>query len=215
MKIIRINMMKLLIFIFPILLFASANAYNLQNDEIGNRNVALLPAFVYGISNESKNSIEASLFEQLSKNDKFELISQKHCDSLFRREKYVFTQNCNYTICLIEAGRVLNASKVIYTSVVYNNNKYNSHVRVISLEKETVLFDERSEFSGSFEDYLNLELQKITDRLLKKELKKDLDWIVPVIAVGILSASIYLIYHSLKSKQISGDANGGGSFTPQ
>ena len=99
--------------------------------------------------------------------------------------------------------------------ITKRGNLFSTRIRIIQALDAVVLFDKVFSHSGDINSYSRFSIPEQAKSLADPELGRQPSWLLPAIAIVLVSGTVYLIYSSLKSQSSSGISSGGGNSTPK
>ena len=151
----------------------------------------------------------------LQSTGRFDIQPELEVDSLLTARQFSNIAGCNYAICLSDAGKTLGVPKVMRIDITKHGDLFSTRIRIIQASDAAILFDKVFKHSGNIDSYRRISIAEQTKSLADPELGQQPSWLLPALAVILVSGTIYLIYNSLKSQSSSSGSGGGGNNTPQ
>ncbi|PKL75170.1 MAG: hypothetical protein CVV27_16770 [Candidatus Melainabacteria bacterium HGW-Melainabacteria-1] len=133
---------------------------------------ASLPIAVLGISakgniGESEASILTDRIRTLVvQSRRFQVMERESMDKILREQGFQTTQDCESNACSVEIGRLLSVRGIITGSISRIGNLYSLNLRVIDVERGTILKEEYVDCNCSLEHLLIDKIPPLVSSLL-------------------------------------------------
>jgi len=197
-------------------LFSAAQSREFPRQQAADREkIAILSFASPDIPQEELMQLTREFRTALQSTGRFDIQPELEVDSLLTARQFSNIAGCNYAICLSDAGKTLGVPKVMRIDITKHGDLFSTRIRIIQASDAAILFDKVFKHSGNIDSYRRISIAEQTKSLADPELGQQPSWLLPALAVILVSGTIYLIYNSLKSQSSSSGSGGGGNNTPQ
>lgn len=176
------------------------------------RGVAVLPFETRGFAPDEAMQLERRFSQALSESKRFEVMPDDAMKSMLAHAGLTNIDSCNTVACISEVGKVLHVEKVIHVSADRWDERYILHVRLVKSAGGDLLYDERVDFTGAFDDFLNGVTAEQGRKLSHSFLDTKPNWYLIAACVLVGVGLIYWIYSTWASS--SGSESGPTQGTP-
>jgi hypothetical protein len=197
-------------------LFSIAQSREFPQQQVMDRDLIAILSFASpDIPQEELMKLIREFRAALQSTGRFDVQPEIEMDSLLTAKQFSNIAGCNYTLCLADAGKTLGVPKVMRIDITKHGDLFATRIRIIQAFDAAILFDKVFNHSGTIDSYCRISIPEQTRALANPELGQHPSWLLPAIAIVLVSGTIYLIYSSLKSQSSSEGSGGGGNGTPQ
>ena len=144
----------------------------------GRERLAILPFELVDLSKEEGLELTAKFAAAIEESRRFEVLrgSIVHDDALR---------------ALADAGKALGAAKVVHVRIVHRDELYVLFIRLVGVDKASLLYAERVDFSGEFNSLLSQIIPEQARKLTSAHLDAATPWI-PAVLLGLTSLGVIL-----------------------
>ena len=176
------------------------------------RGVAVLPFETRGLAPDEGMRLRERFSEALAESKRFEIMPDDVMKSMLAHAGLTNIDSCNTVACIAEVGKLLHVEKVAHVSADRWDQRYILHVRLVKAADGELLYDERVDFTGAFDDFLNAVTPEQGRKLSHAFLDTSPDWYLIAACVLVGVGLIYWIYSTWASS--SGSDSGNMNGTP-
>lgn len=164
--------------------------------------LAVLPFELRGMSTDNGLRLNQKFCEILAESKRFDVIPENILKDNLKRSGLSNTDSCNTSARLAQLGKILNVEKVAHISVDQWKERYVLHVRLVRSFDAALLYDERTDYAGEFNDLLSTVVPAQARKLGSAFLDQQPNWYVISAVVVCGGGLIVLIYLKLSSKSV-------------
>lgn len=164
--------------------------------------LAVLPFELRGMSTDNGLRLKQKFCEILAESKRFDVIPDNVLKNNLERSGLSETDTCNAPACLAQLGKTLNVEKIVHISVHQWKERYVLHVRLVRSFDAALLYDERTDYAGEFNDLFSTVVPEQARKLGSAFLDQKSNWyLISAVVVGG-GGLIVLIYLKLSSKSV-------------
>jgi hypothetical protein len=197
---------RLLLFI-PVLTSIGFSSPRFRSMPESPEKTALLPFEVHGLPAEEGLRLTQSFRDALAKSKRFDVMHPDTMMSILTEAGVKNLDECNYSYCLADVGKVLGVEKVLHASVTRRGRLYVLRVRLVNVADAQIVYDEKAEHSGEFATLAADIVPEQARRLTEPRIETSTKWYVIAAAVLVGVGAIYWIYRSF-SRNPGGESSG-------
>jgi TolB-like protein len=119
------------------------------------RGVAVLPFETRGLAPDEGMRLQERFSEALAESKRFEIMPDETMKSMLAHVGLTRVDSCNTVACIAQLGKILHVEKVVHVGADRWDQRYILHVRLVKAADGELLYDERIDFTGAFDDFLN------------------------------------------------------------
>jgi hypothetical protein len=179
------------------------------------RGVAVLPFEIRGLAPDEGMRLKERFSEALAESKRFEIMPDEAMKSMLARAGLKNIDNCNTAACIAEVGKVLHVEKVVHVSADRWDQRYILHVRCVKAADGELLYDERVDFTGAFDDFLNGATAEQGRKLSHAFLDTPPNWYLIAACVLVGVGAIYWIFSTWATSSSSETGGIRTNPTPQ
>jgi hypothetical protein len=176
------------------------------------RGVAVLPFEFRGLTPEEGRQVKDRFSEGLAESKRFEIMPDDAMKSILAHVGLLKIDSCNTVACIAQLGKILHVEKVIHVSADRWDQRYILHVRLVKAANGELLYDERADFTGAFDDFLNAVAAEQGRKLGHAFLDTSPNWYLIAACVLVGVGLIYWIYSTWATS--TGSDSGSNRSTP-
>jgi len=177
--------------------------------------LVLLPFEIRGASADDGLRLKEKFGEVLADSRRFDVVPDNVLRNNLELAGLGKIDSCNTLPCLAQLGKVLNAGKVVHVSVDQWKERFVIHIRLVRSLDAALLYDERVEYTGGFDNLLSIVVPEQARKLSAAYLDRKTNWYLIAAAVIAGIGLIYWIYTSFASASSSESDTGGSTPTTQ
>ena len=159
-------------FIFLILMIGSVFA---QESKI---NIAVLDLDPTGIDDENARFLSDRLRAELFKTNHFNVVERDKMNTILQEQGFQ-QSGCTSLECAVEIGQLLNVEQMVAGTIGKIENIYSINLRLINVEKGTIVKTATRDFNGTLSNVLTLIIPEVAKKLAGTESNKPTEKIEP------------------------------------
>ncbi len=196
-------------------LFSVAQSYDFSQEQVtAQERIAILPSVSPDISQEELMNLTKEFRTALQNTERFDIQPEIEMDSLFKAKNFSNINECNYALCLADAGKALKVLKVMRIDITKHEDLFTTRIRIIQTTDAAVLFDQVFKHSGNIDSYRNISIPEQIKTIADMGYEQGSSLFHPAIVVAIVLGIIFIIYNSFKSNYIKrGNRRGRSSYS--
>lgn len=195
----------LIFVLFHISAALSQNAPMIESS--GNQErLVILPFEIRGLVREDGVRLKQSFAGGLAELKRFDIMPDNVLKNNLEQAGLANIDSCNTLPCLAQLGKVLSVEKVIHVSVDRWRERFVLHIRLVGATDAALLYDERVDYSGEFNDLLSVVMAEQGRRLGAARLDTGTKWYIVAAAVLAGVGALYWIYTSFAKSSTSDPA---------
>jgi TolB-like protein len=179
------------------------------------RGVAVLPFETRGLAPDEGMRLKERFSEALGESKRFEIMPDDAMKSMLAHVGLTHIDSCNTVACIAQLGKILHVEKVVHVSADRWDDRYILHVRLVKAADAELLYDERIDFTGTFDDFLNGVTTEQGRKLSHAFLDTPPNWYLIAACVLIGVGVIYWIYSTWATSSSSESGGIRTNPTPQ
>jgi len=172
--------------------------------------LALLPFEIRGLTAPDGLQLKQKFGETLAESKRFDIMPDNVLRNNLDLAGIGRIDSCNTLPCLAQVGKVLNVEKVVHISVDQWRERIILHIRLVRSFDAALLYAERVEFAGSYEELLSSVIPEQARKLSAAYLDRKTNWYLIAAAIIAGVGLIYWLYSTLTATS-SADADLPGS----
>jgi len=197
-------------------LFSVAQSYEFpQERAAAQERIAVLPSVSPDISQDELVNLTREFRSALQNTERFDIQPEIEMDSLFKAKNFLNIKECNYALCLADAGKVLKVLKVMRIDVTKHEDRFTARIRIIQTSDASVLFDRVFKHSGNINSYRNISIPEQIKAIADPGYEQGSSWLHPAIVIAAVLGVFFIVYNSFNSNASNGGTGGGSQVTPQ
>ena len=151
--------------LFLVLVFSTLYA---QNSAL---NIAVLDLDPTGIDEEQTRFLSDRLRAELFETGSFNVIERDKMNSVLQEQGFQ-QSGCTSIECAVEIGQLLNVQAMVAGTLGKIENIYSINLRLIDVEKGTIIKTATRDFEGSLSDVLTRVIPEVSANLAEKDFDK-------------------------------------------
>lgn len=195
------------LFLFLVALPLGAGRSQSKGDQ---ERLLLLPFEIRGLTVNEGTLLHQKFGEFLGESGRFDVMPNNVLRNNLDLAGLASMDSCNTLPCLAQLGKVLNVAKVVHVSVDRWRERFILHIRLVRSFDAALLYAERVEFAGSYEELLSNLIPEQARKLSAAYLDRKTNWYLIAAAIIAGVGIIYWLYSTLTSTS-SADADLPGS----
>ena len=177
--------------------------------------LALLPFEIRGLTAPDGLQLKQKFGETLAESKRFDIMPDNVLRNNLDLAGIGRIDSCNTLPCLAQVGKVLNVEKVVHVSVDQRRERFVMHVRLVRSHDGALLYAERIDFAGTFDDLFSTVVPEQARRLGAAYLDRKANWYLVAVAIILGVALIYWRYSTLTSMSSADAELPGSAPSPQ
>ncbi len=195
-----------------VLTLLSTGLVNCQNTQTvstagDERGVVVLPFEIRGLASDDGLRLRERFSEAMAESKRFEILPNDALKSMLAGAGLTQIDSCNTVACIAQLGKILHVEKVVHVSADRWDQRYILHVRLVKSASGELLYDERIDFTGAFDDFLNITMPEQGRKLSHAYLDTAPNWYLIALCILVGIGAIYWIY-SMWPLSISSESRG-------
>jgi TolB-like protein len=179
------------------------------------RGVAVLPFEIRGLTPDQGMRLRVQFTEALAESKRFDILPDDAFKSLLANAGLTKIDSCNTVACLAQLGKILHVEKVVHVSADRWDQRYILHIRLVNAADGKLLYDERVDFTGAFDEFLSAVTPEQGRKLSHAFLDTGPNWYLIAACVLVGVGLIYWIYSTWASSDSSETGGTHSNPTPQ
>lgn len=175
----------------------------------------LLPFEVRGLAANEGSQLKQKFGEILGESGRFDVMQDHVLRNNLDLAGLANIDSCNTLPCLAQLGKVLDVAKVVHISLDQWRERYVMHIRLVRSSDATLLYAERVEFTGSYDELLSTVITEQARKLSAAYLDRRTSWYLIAAAVIVGIGLIYWIYSSFSPATPDNNGMPGPTPAPQ
>jgi hypothetical protein len=159
--------------------------------------LVVLPFEIRGLTTDEGLQLRQRFCETLAASKRFDVIPDNVLRNNLELGGLSKIDSCNTLPCLAQLGKVLNVEKIVHVSVDRWKERFVMHIRLVRSSDAALLYDERVDFSGDFNNFRSIVAPEQARKLSVAYLDRRPNWYLIAAAVLAGVGLIYWIYRHL------------------
>lgn len=183
--------------------------------ETDKERLVVFPFEIRGLSAEDGLRLKQEFTKILSESGRFDVMPDNVLRNNLDLAGLGRMDSCNTLPCLAQLGKILSVGKVVHVSVDQWKERYVLHIRLVRSDDAALLYDERVDYAGEFENLRSVTIPDQARKLSAAYLDRQANWYLITAAIIIGIGLIYWLYATLTSTSSSEGGSPNSIPSPQ